>query len=331
LETTNYHKTKIMKTGISINNVNTPVKSWEGLESNLPIMWSGQFQYLSFTNKKIAFGPDIFLFREASKFNVTGGITGRYYLQNNGAASFDDTFNSFINIFGRIGSQKKIILGIIYSQEKYNLGLSYELPFGSLKETNKNAFEVMFSLKPLINSRKKKEKKRKNEIEQSNVTESTAIPLVALDDYLINSENDNEVIEEPTDSVENRSGEMTPGMISSVPVELYTILEAIYFEFNSSELNQKSKAYLNKIYRSELKNSDYSITLIGHTDSKGSNNLNDNLSLDRAKAIAIYLMKSGVSANRITIGGKGEYEPAYINDSESNRTMNRRVEIILEH
>jgi outer membrane protein OmpA-like peptidoglycan-associated protein len=74
------------------------------------------------------------------------------------------------------------------------------------------------------------------------------------------------------------------------------------------------------------------VRIIGHTDSTGSDELNNRLSLERAQATRQYLASRGVNANQIHVAGRGEHEPVADNNSDAGRARNRRVEIFLgEH
>ncbi|MDR3214370.1 MAG: OmpA family protein, partial [Azoarcus sp.] len=69
------------------------------------------------------------------------------------------------------------------------------------------------------------------------------------------------------------------------------------------------------------------VTIIGHTDSTGSDAINNPLSVNRAAATRDYLTARGVAMGRIAIDGRGSREPVARNASTSGRAMNRRVEI----
>lgn len=72
------------------------------------------------------------------------------------------------------------------------------------------------------------------------------------------------------------------------------------------------------------------IQVIGHTDSRGSEESNLELSRRRAQAVAEELVLAGVAASRITTFGRGESSPVASNDTAEGRAMNRRVEIIVQ-
>ena len=71
------------------------------------------------------------------------------------------------------------------------------------------------------------------------------------------------------------------------------------------------------------------VRVVGHTDSTGSDAINDPLSLRRAESVRNYLEDRGVGASRIEVAGRGSREPVASNDTAEGRAKNRRVEIYL--
>jgi len=71
------------------------------------------------------------------------------------------------------------------------------------------------------------------------------------------------------------------------------------------------------------------VRVIGHTDSTGSDAINNPLSLERAQSVRDYLAGRGVQAARIETEGRGSREPVSDNTSDAGRASNRRVEIFL--
>jgi outer membrane protein OmpA-like peptidoglycan-associated protein len=71
------------------------------------------------------------------------------------------------------------------------------------------------------------------------------------------------------------------------------------------------------------------VRVVGHTDSTGSDAVNDPLSLERAQSVRDYLVARGVAVQRIDVAGRGEREPVADNTHEAGRAQNRRVEIVL--
>jgi len=79
---------------------------------------------------------------------------------------------------------------------------------------------------------------------------------------------------------------------------------------------------LNKYGKTEL-------LIVGHTDSTGSAQYNQQLSERRAQAVEQFLLSSNVIPQRLSTYGKGETQPIASNATDSGRRMNRRVEIIV--
>jgi len=71
------------------------------------------------------------------------------------------------------------------------------------------------------------------------------------------------------------------------------------------------------------------IVVAGHTDSSGSDALNQSLSERRAQSVATYLKTSGVINDRIEKIGFGETQPIASNTTKAGKELNRRVEITL--
>jgi len=71
------------------------------------------------------------------------------------------------------------------------------------------------------------------------------------------------------------------------------------------------------------------VRIIGHTDSTGSDAINNPLSMNRAVSARDYLASRGVDYTRIAVNGVGSREPIADNNAEAGRARNRRVEIFL--
>jgi hypothetical protein len=100
-------------------------------------------------------------------------------------------------------------------------------------------------------------------------------------------------------------------------------LWSVQFDFNSAKLpdNPIPDSVLTLLKRAR------SITLDGHTDTTGTRQYNERLSLARARAVAEFLRSHGIAPNRMTTRGYGSSQPVAPNDTEQNRALNRRVEI----
>lgn len=104
---------------------------------------------------------------------------------------------------------------------------------------------------------------------------------------------------------------------------------AVLFGFDKSSLSTEAKANLNKLVTVLNTYPDTDIQVQGHTDSKGSEAYNLDLSIKRAAATSDYLRINGIKTNRISIQGFGETVPKYSNDTKSGQDQNRRVEFLI--
>jgi outer membrane protein OmpA-like peptidoglycan-associated protein len=108
------------------------------------------------------------------------------------------------------------------------------------------------------------------------------------------------------------------------------VLKNVYFETDKSNLLPASFTELDKLCAFLKKNTEYSITLSGHTDNVGTEEHNLTLSTDRAKSVGAYLVLRGIPDTRIATQGYGSSRPIAANDTDANRQLNRRVEIMIE-
>lgn len=108
-----------------------------------------------------------------------------------------------------------------------------------------------------------------------------------------------------------------------------TFDSGILFDFDSSTLRSEARRNLSEFAGSMQEYPETEILIVGHTDSKGSDSYNQQLSEDRADSAADYLIQQGLNPGRITTMGKGETEPVATNDTEAGRQQNRRVEVAI--
>lgn len=109
------------------------------------------------------------------------------------------------------------------------------------------------------------------------------------------------------------------------------ILQPIYFEFNKSNITAEGAAELNKLVMVMNEHSNMVIFAKSHTDSRGSDKYNLNLSDRRAKATVQYLISKGIAKERISGQGFGETEPKVACDkcTEEQHAQNRRSEFLI--
>jgi len=104
---------------------------------------------------------------------------------------------------------------------------------------------------------------------------------------------------------------------------------SVLFGFDKSGLSSDAKMNLNKLVVVLDSYEDTNIEIQGHTDNKGSEAYNQNLSVKRTGTVSDYLTDKGISSYRLTVKGFGESMPKYENDTENGRAQNRRVEFLI--
>lgn len=102
----------------------------------------------------------------------------------------------------------------------------------------------------------------------------------------------------------------------------------IQFRTNSAEIESGSFATLDKVAEAIKACGDLAIEIAGHTDSSGSDAVNQRISDARAASVKAYLVDKGVPGSRLTSVGYGESRPLVPNTSRANRAQNRRIEFI---
>ncbi len=102
---------------------------------------------------------------------------------------------------------------------------------------------------------------------------------------------------------------------------------AISFAINSAQLTSNFYGPLNDVATSLKSYADTTVQIVGHTDSTGSASYNQQLSVNRANAVVVYLSAQGVAKERMQAVGMGPSQPLADNKTAEGRAQNRRVEI----
>ncbi len=109
-----------------------------------------------------------------------------------------------------------------------------------------------------------------------------------------------------------------------------TFESGILFATNKYDLNSSAKSSLAELAKVLKEYNDADVAIFGHTDSSGSDAINNPLSVNRANSVSNYLKSLGVSASQIkSVEGKGSTEPVADNSTAAGKSKNRRVEIYM--
>ena len=101
----------------------------------------------------------------------------------------------------------------------------------------------------------------------------------------------------------------------------------ISFRVNSAAILPNFQPILDRFAQTLVANPATTVQIIGHTDSTGTDAINNPLSVNRAASARDYLVARGVQVSRIMIDGRGSRDPIADNNTQAGRAQNRRVEI----
>lgn len=110
---------------------------------------------------------------------------------------------------------------------------------------------------------------------------------------------------------------------------LVLTLGSVLFETNKATLHTGSRRTVQKVAEFLNQYPERKILIEGFTDSRGSDDYNQQLSEDRAQAVRELLVTNGVDSQRVQVEGYGEEYPVASNDNSAGRQQNRRVEIVI--
>jgi outer membrane protein OmpA-like peptidoglycan-associated protein len=103
----------------------------------------------------------------------------------------------------------------------------------------------------------------------------------------------------------------------------------ISFDTNRADVKPEMRPILDRFAQTLQANPVTNVRIVGHTDSTGTDAINDPLSMRRAASVRDYLGAQGVASQRIAIDGRGSRQPVADNSTPAGRTQNRRVEIFV--
>ena len=147
----------------------------------------------------------------------------------------------------------------------------------------------------------------------------------------IKAENENKITESTESDNKNKKNQEINDL-NKETVSIVTkdknekILHIIYFDFDKSNISEYTKIEIFEFLKNNRKKI-HKYLLVGHADTKGTNDYNLKLSLERASRTKKVLIEAGISKNDIKIIGKGETSLLVNTDDEVSHPANRRVEI----
>jgi OmpA-OmpF porin, OOP family len=104
---------------------------------------------------------------------------------------------------------------------------------------------------------------------------------------------------------------------------------SIRFETARADIDPDSTGLLDRLIETALRCPSTNIEIAGHTDADGNDAANQALSEKRAQAVADYLVKAGLPADRFTAVGYGSAQPVASNETDEGKAQNRRIEFVV--
>ena len=292
--------------GLSVFTFNYPDNSFTETTSKAKPSYTFQAVLHVYRNSNLSISPQLYLNTNNSFTDYFVGADWVYHFSNYNP--FDPLQSGSLKAVTFITNKASFKWGIIFEQPAYSIGLSYST--SSLSNRNSVIIPSLeFGIKLKIN----KKKKEKLVIESSSVSEVRTFF----------KENINE-----KDKITNQPD---AGIVSLNKMQdmRFELRKDFNFSFNEAELNDEAKRYLDDIINLLKENDLLHLKAIGHTDDIGSKQTNLSISKRRAESAVNYLISQGINSKRLRAVGKGDTDPLYNNDTEENRSRNRRVELIL--
>jgi outer membrane protein OmpA-like peptidoglycan-associated protein len=147
-------------------------------------------------------------------------------------------------------------------------------------------------------------------------------------------DNDKDGIPDLADKCPNAPGAAPDGCPKAYRLVVVTegkieLKQTVFFDTNRASIKRASFALLNEVAQALKDNPKIKVEIGGHTDSQGSDARNLRLSQGRADAVRAYLIKRGVTSDRLVAIGYGETVPIADNRTAEGRSQNRRVEFVI--
>jgi outer membrane protein OmpA-like peptidoglycan-associated protein len=136
------------------------------------------------------------------------------------------------------------------------------------------------------------------------------------------------------DNIRNRMSGATKGTGTQITEQpdgslKLNIPSSVTFDTSSYAIKPSFAPVLDQLAQTLQQNPEVVASVVGHTDSTGSLQYNQTLSVNRAESVTGYLAQRGIAPQRLSATGMGPNQPIADNNTEAGRAANRRVEIYL--
>lgn len=347
--------------GLSTFNLIRPNVSLTGDVTRYPVNWLFIAGGKAYENKEWIVQPNMRIITRGKESQANVGSGFFYKLKEKRKGSITKDGHVGLNAWYSVNNA--MILGFEISQPDWSLGLSYDIIASKQSEANTGtrAVELMVGFRKFIGSKKKsnfvplddagKSGVKSGKIAEPKVVEPTApieIPPVAPTTPIEpetqvpaqpESPNEKPAAPEkpkqgpPADPTANTEVGYDPykGTKLELTKEERTLLkEQPKYKLNDYSLSPETITTLNKLAELMKKKPGLKLEIRGYGCNLGSDVATDKISWARAETARRYLIKKGLSPNRLSVKAFGNENPVADNETEEGRNRNRRVEFFLK-
>jgi type IX secretion system PorP/SprF family membrane protein len=243
------------------------------------------------------------------------GTNNGYQLDINADAIYKNFIYAGLGYRTRVGLIARAGVNI---QDLFFVGYAYETPMSNIAGYSAGSHEIMLGLRFC------KKEKTKPEVVKVEPKDSAQIakvePIIQIDTVYI-TRVDTVFIEKIAEARNTMTEEMQLKNEGQLPIK------SILFEFDKAIVQKLSFGELESLINLLNTRSNLIIALEGHTDAKGQESYNVNLSKNRVNAVKEFLVANGIKEDRIKLNYFGENKPKAENETPEGRKINRRVDI----
>ena len=243
------------------------------------------------------------------------GTTNGYQLDINADAIYKNFIYAGLGYRTRVGLIARAGVNI---QDLFFVGYAYETPMSNIAGYSAGSHEFMLGLRFCKKEKTKPEQVKAAPIDSSQIAKVE--PIIQIDTVYI-TRVDTVFIEKIAEAKNTMTEEMQLKNEGQLPIK------SILFEFDKAIVQKVSYGELESLINLLNTRPNLIIALEGHTDAKGQESYNVNLSKNRVNAVKEFLVANGIKEDRIKLNYFGENKPKAENETPEGRKINRRVDI----
>ena len=309
--------------GGALFNYNRPEVGIED-DYSLPASFRGTAGWQLYAGPQLSVEPNARWIAQSGYHMFTTGSWLRYDL------NAGKTHTERVSIGAWYNSTRSGVVAAEYQNKKIVAALSYDIPLTDELNTVRHGgiFELMFAFR-FQNNRTSRSKKRSKQsaVNQKKGGKTETILPSLISPKAASEESVDQPNLAPTRPIRPVAPVTTKENRSLTPEEQELLARVVRFELGSSQLDDESERFLAEITELLQRKTWLSVRLTGHTCNVGDASVNQRISQQRATVVHDYLVKQGISSDRILVQGKGETVPLTTNTTVAGRRQNRRVRL----